>query len=148
MENLSEEQISELKEAFILFDRDKDGKITVKEFAVIMRALGQSPSEADIRDYARQVSSEDGLILLDDFLVCMAKQMKKPVDTVEELKEAFRVFDRDGTGYISTVELRHIMTTLGEKLSEEEANEMMKIADPNNTGKINYDEFAKFLTSQ
>ena len=50
----------------------------------------------------------------------------KDTDTEEELVEAFKVFDRDGNGYISAAELRHVMTNLGEKLTEEEVDEMIR----------------------
>merc|ERR1712216_873956 len=50
-------------------------------------------------------------------------------DTEEELIEAFKVFDRDGNGFISAAELRHIMTNLGEKLTDEEVDEMIREAD-------------------
>ena len=53
----------------------------------------------------------------------MARKMKDS-DTEEELKEAFRVFDKDGNGYISAAELRHVMTNLGEKLTDEEGTFM------------------------
>ena len=50
----------------------------------------------------------------------------KDTDTEEELIEAFKVFDRDGNGLISAAELRHVMTNLGEKLTEEEVDEMIR----------------------
>merc|ERR1712225_237035 len=53
----------------------------------------------------------------------------KDTDSEEELKEAFRVFDKDGNGFISAAELRHIMTNLGEKLTDEEIDEMLREAD-------------------
>lgn len=51
----------------------------------------------------------------------MARKMKD-TDSEEEIKEAFKVFDKDGNGFISAAELRHVMTNLGEKLSEAEVN--------------------------
>lgn len=68
----------------------------------------------------------------------MAKKMKE-TDNDEELREAFRVFDRDGNGYISAAELRHVMTNLGEKLTDEEVDEMIKEADVDGDGIISYD---------
>ena len=52
-----------------------------------------------------------------EFSSLMARKMKD-TDTEEELVEAFKVFDRDGNGFISTAELRHVMTNLGEKLTD------------------------------
>ncbi|KAF5095333.1 hypothetical protein D0Z03_001861 [Geotrichum reessii] len=60
----------------------------------------------------------------------MARKMKD-TDSEEEIREAFRVFDRDGNGFISAAELRHVMTSIGEKLTEEEINAMIKEADAN-----------------
>ena len=53
----------------------------------------------------------------------------KDTDSEEELKEAFKVFDKDGNGFISASELRHVMTNLGEKLTDEEVDEMIREAD-------------------
>jgi calmodulin len=55
----------------------------------------------------------------------MARKMKD-TDSEEELHEAFKVFDKDGNGTISAAELRHVMTNLGEKLTDEEVDEMAK----------------------
>lgn len=68
----------------------------------------------------------------------MSKKMKE-TDTEEEIKEAFKVFDRDGNGFISAAELRHVMTNLGEKLSDEEVDEMVREADIDGDGQINYE---------
>ena len=58
----------------------------------------------------------------------LARKMKD-TDSEEEIREAFRVFDRDGNGHISVTELRHVMTSIGEKLNEEEINAMIDEAD-------------------
>ena len=66
----------------------------------------------------------------------------------EEILEAFKVFDKDGNGFISAAELRHIMTNLGEKLTDEEVDEMIREADIDGDGQINYEEFVKMMMSK
>ena len=68
----------------------------------------------------------------------MARKMKD-TDSEEEIREAFRVFDKDGNGFISAAELRHVMTNLGEKLTDEEVDEMIREADTDGDGQVNYD---------
>ena len=55
------------------------------------------------------------------------------------------MFDKDGNGFISAAELRHVMTNLGEKLTDEEVDEMIREADIDGDGQINYEEFAKMM---
>lgn len=69
----------------------------------------------------------------------MARKLRD-VDSEEEIKEAFKVFDKDGNGFISAAELRHVMTNLGEKLSDQEVEEMIREADVDGDGQINYRE--------
>ena len=67
-----------------------------------------------ILSVAAQVDADgNGTIDFPEFLSLMARKMKD-TDTEEELIEAFKVFDRDGNGFISAAELRHVMTNLGE----------------------------------
>ena len=68
----------------------------------------------------------------------MAKKMKD-TDSEDEIREAFRVFDKDGNGSISAAELRHVMTNLGEKLTDDEVDEMIREADLDGDGEINYE---------
>ena len=68
----------------------------------------------------------------------MARKMKE-TDSEEEIREAFRVFDRDGNGFISASELRHVMTNLGEKLTDDEVDEMIREADIDGDGQVNYE---------
>jgi len=79
-----------------------------------------------------------------EFLSLMARKMKD-TDTEEELVEAFKVFDKNGSGFINAAELRHVMTNLGEKLSDEELDEMVREADVDGVGQVNYEEFVKMM---
>ncbi|KAG8221513.1 hypothetical protein J3R82DRAFT_1728 [Butyriboletus roseoflavus] len=139
------EQISEFKEAFSLFDKDGDGTITTRELGTVMRSLGQNPTEAELQDMINEVDADgNGTIDFPEFLTMMARKMRD-TDSEEEIKEAFKVFDKDGNGFISAAELRHVMTNLGEKLTETEVEEMIREADVDGDGQINYDEFVKLL---
>jgi len=145
---LTEEQVLEFQEAFGLFDKDGDGKITSTELGVVMRSLGQRPTEAELRDMVNEVDEDgNGTIEFDEFLQMMSRKMKD-VDSEQELREAFQVFDKDKDGYISADELRFVMTNLGEKLTDEEVREMIKEADLDGDGLVNYNEFVKMMTTK
>lgn len=147
-ENLTEDQIAEFKEAFGLFDKDGDGSITTNELGTVMRSLGQNPSEAELRDMISEVDADgNGTIDFPEFLNLMARKMKD-TDSEEELKEAFKVFDKDQNGYISAAELGHVMANLGEKLTPEEIDEMIKEADTDGDGQVNYEEFVRMMLAK
>merc|ERR1711865_534405 len=144
-EQLTEEQIAEFKEAFSLFDKDGDGTITTKELGIVMRSLGQNPTVAELQDMINEVDADDnGTVDFPEFLSLMSRKMKD-TDTEEELIEAFKVFDRDGGGFINAAELRHVMTNLGEKLEDEEVDEMIRESDVDGDGQVNYEEFVRMM---
>lgn len=70
-----------------------------------------------------------------EFLTMMARKMKD-TDSEEEIREAFKVFDRDNNGFISAAELRHVMTSIGERLTDDEVDEMIREADQDGDGRI------------
>ncbi|KAG8181787.1 hypothetical protein JTE90_000079 [Oedothorax gibbosus] len=144
---LTEEQVAEFKEAFLLFDKDSDGMITTAELGVVMTSLGQRPSDSELKKMVHMVDKDgNGTIEFDEFLSMMSKKLHES-DTETELHEAFRVFDKNGDGFISPAELRQVMNNLGEKLSEEEVQDMITEADVNGDGLVDYKEFVLILTS-
>lgn len=88
-----------------------------------------------------------GLVDFPSFISVMARKIKD-VDNEEELREAFRIFDKEGNGFLTASELRHIMMNLGEKLTEEECDEMIREADIMGDGNINYEEFVTMMMSK
>ena len=80
----------------------------------------------------------EGEIDFAQFLALMAPKMVS-TDTDEEVREAFRVFDRDGSGLVSVSELRHVIMNLAEKLTDEEIDDMIREADVDCDGRVNYE---------
>ena len=68
--------------------------------------------------------------------------MKDP-EIEEEIRQAFKKFDKDGNGFVSKHELRQAMTNIGHKFTVEEVDKMFKSADTNSDGRVNIEEFIK-----
>lgn len=73
----------------------------------------------------------------------MMSRKLQDTDREEEIRQAFKVFDKDGNGYITADELAIVMANLGERLTAGELKAMMNEADTNQDGKIDYGEFVK-----
>ncbi|EXC17872.1 putative calcium-binding protein CML13 [Morus notabilis] len=137
--DLSADQVSSMKEAFTLFDTDGDGRIAPSELGILMRSLGGNPTQAQLKS----IIVEENLSAPFDFprfLDLMAKHMKpEPFD--RQLRDAFKVLDKDATGFVSVAELRHILTSIGEKLEPAEFDEWIREVDVGSDGKIRYEDF-------
>ncbi|XP_071133573.1 uncharacterized protein [Mytilus edulis] len=140
---------SELKEAFDIFSEDDGHTISTKDVGSLMRALGQNPTEAELQIIINDLDFDDrGTVDFPGFYTLMQHKMKD-TDAEEEIMEAFKVFDKDGEGSISMSDLRHVMTNLGEKLTDEEIEEMMREADVDSTDQqINYFAFVKRMMDE
>lgn len=146
---LSDYEIADLKRTFDSFDLNRDGHISKEELATVMRGMGQSPSEREIEDMIREADQDqNGLIEYPEFLDLMARKMKAKVDEEHLLKEAFSLFDKDGDGRIEKIEFKRAMTELGEPLTDKEFEAMMRLADTNGDGVIDYQEFVKWMMAK
>lgn len=147
MSNLTDEQRASFKDAFALFDKDRDGIIRTSELGTVMRCLGLTPTESQLLDIIDEEDPDKkGTIDFAQFCTVMVKHMHEKVSE-KEVIEAFRVFDKDGTGKISVAELRHIMGNLGERLSEQEVEDMIQQADIAADGTIKYEQYVKTMMS-
>lgn len=95
-----------LYRAFWLTDRD--GIITTEELRSVMHSLGQNATEAELQDMLNEIDADgNGTIDFPEFLAMMVRKTKD-MDSEEELKQAFKLFDKDGNGFISAAELHHV----------------------------------------
>jgi len=144
---ISEDKINQFKRAFSKFDKGNSGLIKSKMLGNILRSLGMNPTEAELQDMINEVDKDGtGLLNFPNFLYMMAKK-ENDEEAEDEIREAFKVFDGDGNGFISRTELRHVMLNLGEQISEEECDAMVDEADIDGDGSINYEEFYNMMTS-
>lgn len=135
-----------LKEAFALFDSDRDGEITTLELGKVLRTHGFSPAEGELSDMIRNVDQNSkGGINFNEFIDMMVNH---GANVDEDIAHSFRVFDRDGDGLITAEELKLTMNNLGEPLTEEEVQAMISEADLDGDGKINYQEFQKLMQNK
>lgn len=144
--NLPEEQIEEYQEIFSFFDRDGGGTITSVELGQVMRTFGWNPTEGDLNEMIGEIDQDgNGCITFNEFVALMTKNVHDDGDIEEEIREAFRVFDREGHGFITVPDLSQVLTSLGDKLSEDESNELIAEADIDVDGNVNYEEFVTML---
>ena len=73
---------------------------------------------------------------------------KLSAEQTEELKKAFAVMDANKDGVVTKDELKTLLKGLGEDVTDEVVDEMIKIADENGDGKIQFEEFVKAATSE
>ena len=66
--------------------------------------------------------------------------------SMEDAKQAFREFDLDKNGYVGAAEISHILASLGEKVTDDEVDEMILMADLDGDGQVSFDEFFKLIS--
>ncbi|XP_072934266.1 uncharacterized protein [Epargyreus clarus] len=146
-------QMKEFREAFRLFDKDGDGTITKEELGRVMRSLGQFARVEELQDMLQEVDSDgDGNVSFEEFVNILSKSMSgggggtsSAEQEERELRDAFRVFDKHNRGYICASDLRAVLQCLGEDLSEEEIEDMIKEVDSDGDGRIDFLEFVRAL---
>merc|ERR1712130_115430 len=147
VEELPAAKLQEFAEIFSFFDRDGGGSIGTDELEQVMRTFGWSPTEEELKDLGNVIDQQqdgNGDISFNEFVWLMTREFKDS-DIEGDIREAFRVFDKEGNGFISTQDLMEVMQTIGEILSVEEAQEMIEEADMDGDGNVNYEEFVAMI---
>ncbi|KAL4832085.1 hypothetical protein H8958_019493 [Nasalis larvatus] len=148
-ERLSAEQIKEYKGVFEMFDEEGNGEVKTGELERLMSLLGINPTKSELASMAKDVDRDNkGFFNCDGFLALMGVYHEKAQNQESELRAAFRIFDKEGKGYIDWNTLKYVLMNAGEPLNEVEAEQMMKEADKDGDGTIDYEEFVAMMTGE
>ncbi|KAI5678216.1 hypothetical protein M9H77_09166 [Catharanthus roseus] len=131
----------ELEQVFKKFDVNGDGKISSAELGSIMSSLGHPASEEELQIMIKEVDADgDGFINLQEFVELNTKDIDSN-EVLENLKDAFSVFDIDKNGSITAEELQNVLGSLGEECSLAECRKMITGVDADGDGMISFEEF-------
>lgn len=150
VDELSEEQIVAIKKAFKMFDRENKGFIPTSRIGTLLRTMGQAFEERDLRQLIEEVDADgSGEIELEEFIPLVARFFVDDdrAKMEEQLREAFRLFDKEGVGYISVSDLREILRALDDAITEGELDEMIAEIDTDGSGTVDFDEFMEMMTA-
>ena len=138
------DQKTKNKEAFDQFDEERKGSLPIAELPNVLRSLNLCPTEAEMADIVKAAGGGDFNI---DTLNTAVDNYLPNQPSMEDTIEAFKVFDKDGKGMIDEPGLRHILTQLGEKFTNEEADLCMKELDEakQDNGDIDYKKFVEIM---
>ncbi|KAF3857421.1 hypothetical protein F7725_009280 [Dissostichus mawsoni] len=135
-------EIEEFKESFGLFDRVGDSQVGFNQVADIMRALGMNPTNKAVVAILGNPSADDMAnkrVSFEAFLPMLKQVDLMPKGTYDDYVEGLRVFDKEGNGTVMGAELRIVLSTLGEKMSEVEIDALMTGQEDEN-GSVHYED--------
>ncbi|CAF0873894.1 unnamed protein product [Didymodactylos carnosus] len=137
--SLSEEQISEIRDAFNMYDREKKGEISTSILGTVMKNLGHNLKPDQLAECIEAVDGDgSGTVDFDEFLALMAKKTKEAEDE-RELREVFRVFDKNSRGVIDVADLKLIFKALDPDMAEDEVDQIISEVDEDGSGTVDFE---------
>merc|ERR1711942_546789 len=150
--NLAVDEIKCLKVCFDLFDTKKQEFLSADDLDEIMRAMGFRPSKEELQELLEEIDEDgSGEIEFGEFCqLCGTFLVEDPDIEVmkRELKDAFRIYDKEGLGYISTETLRGLIGELLAPLTDEELDGIIEELDEDGSGSMDFDEFCEMMMTK
>ncbi|KAL7675417.1 hypothetical protein ACOME3_001677 [Neoechinorhynchus agilis] len=134
----------DIKEVFTYFDKDRDGFLQGQDIGTALRSYGLCPSQMDVK---QMIAKSGDRIDLSTFTKLAQSFSQSKRNNAEEIREALRIFDKRGTGMIDMFEMKHAMTSLGEKLKAEEVDELIRAADVDGDGNARFEDVVRILST-
>lgn len=128
MDSLSKDQLDECRKLFTIFDVNGDNKISSRELGSALRGLRINISEAEVKELIAQVdANQNGSLEFAEFCKLYAEHLGNMLN-LEKLMSTLAAFDKNATGAVDPQELKQILTTQGEPLTESEIDEVFRDA--------------------
>ncbi len=161
------EELEEWEKLFKSLDPEEKNEMPASQLGTVLRILQQVPTDNEIEQLLETVNpkkdetnkkaskasqgksegkaskeGEEPVETIDffKFLLALGLYIRDPSEIAEEVKKAFKVLDRMNRGYLMSSDIRDFLSKLGDVLTDEEIDEMIKLADVEMTGQINYDQ--------
>eukprot|EP00298_Acanthocystis_sp_HF-20_P029358 c8233_g1_i1.p1 GENE.c8233_g1_i1~~c8233_g1_i1.p1 ORF type:complete len:152 (+),score=58.79 c8233_g1_i1:51-506(+) len=142
---LSQKEIEEYRQLFSLFDTENKGVITINNIQQVMSTLGQNLTNTKLKDMISDIDGNGtGRVDFNEFVQKLAYSQVS-LDPKTELKEAFRVFDPNMTGFVTAESVFKGMKNLRMDITKEEAEKMIALADKKGNGVVSFDEFCAVI---
>jgi len=150
-DELSPDQLIMLRKAFDMFDKQGKGTIHTSMVSTILRSLGQTFEDNDLAALIDDIDEDgSGELEFEEFSSLASRFMvEEDAEAIQqELREAFRLYDKEGNGYINVSDLRDILRALDDNLAEDELDEMIAEIDTDGSGTVDFDEFLEMMTGE
>ncbi|CAO3658301.1 unnamed protein product [Umbelopsis ramanniana] len=148
---VNNEEKESLLQVFKIFDKNGDGNVSIQEFTQVLEHLGVTSSETEARMIIKQVGRQNSTSMnFEEFVDAIEATTAhahgpSSIEDEEQLRDCFRAFDKNGDGRISFDELAMAMKELGEDMTHEELEAMMKDGDSDKDGMIDFEEFKRLM---
>ena len=150
LSDLPEDLLVQISCAFYLFDSDKDGFLKSKDFLKTLAKnqirLPESSAKDILDSYNNNNNENETDITMKDFISLINKRMKN-VESEEELMEMFKIFDKKGTGKVSSGDIRSVLDDIDEPISQQELEELMSNWDRDKDGFLDFSEFKEMMSN-
>ncbi len=147
MDKLTPEEINEFREIFNLVDKDGGGSITKVELSELMDTLGIDASPEEIDLMISEIDQDgNGDIDFEEFVTVMSRKVNATY-TSDQVKQSFKVFEGGSPhGFVKAEALIRALSTYGtEKLSEDQARDLVSQLEVDSNGNINYEEYVAMM---
>ncbi|AGO13126.1 AaceriAFL030Cp [[Ashbya] aceris (nom. inval.)] len=137
------------KDIFTLFDKQAKGTISKSQLGDYLRAIGYNPTNALIQEIGSRLPEQLTLEDIASVEQSHAKVLEATTEgRLEDFIKAFQVFDKENTGKVTVGDIRYMLTGLGERLTDDEVDELMKGVEVDSEGGVDYKKFIEDVLRQ